>query len=104
MVYNALMDLGAGNDSFNLFVRTDEAIRVTYEMMKQGRMPESESAFGKLLNRIFEPEEEGVVRKQQIEGDELPDFGVARRYLGPGGFYVRTTEQGWDIAGCLLHK
>jgi hypothetical protein len=59
---------------------------------------------GKLLNRIFEPEEEDTLREQQIDGGELPDFEVARRYLGPGGFYVRSTELGWDIAGCLLSK
>lgn len=104
LVQQALEKLGSGNDSFNFFARTDESIRVTYEMMRQGRMPESESALGKLLNRIFEPEEEGVMREQRIDGGELPDFEVARRYLGPGGFYVRSTESGWDIAGCLLSK
>ncbi|HJN08031.1 MAG TPA: hypothetical protein QF564_05020 [Pirellulaceae bacterium] len=104
LVHQALVELGSGNDSFNFFVRTDESIRVTYEMMKQGRMPESESVLGKLLNRIFEPEEEDTLREQQIDGGELPDFEVARRYLGPGGFYVRSTELGWDIAGCLLSK
>ncbi len=104
LVRQALEKLGAGNDSFNFFARTDESIRVTYEMMKQGRMPESESVLGKMLNRMFEPEEEGVMREQRIDGGELPDFEVARRYLGPGGFYVRSTEMGWDVAGCLLSK
>jgi hypothetical protein len=102
LIHEALVELGAGNNSFSFFVRTDESIRVTYEMMKQGRMPESKSALGKLLNRIFEPEEEGVTREQQIDGSQLPDFNVVRRYLGPGGFFVQTTEHGWDITGCLL--
>jgi len=104
LVQQALALLRSGNDIFNFFARTDESLRVTYEMMKQGRMPESESMLGKVLNRVFEPEEEGAIREQRIDGGQLPDFEVARRYLGPGGFYVRSTESGWDVVGCLLSK
>jgi hypothetical protein len=104
LVEVALDQLGAGDDSFRLFSRTDEAYRSTYELMRQGKMPESESLFGKLLNRVFEPEEEGAVREQYVDGSKLPEYDVARRYLGPAGLFVRSTDAGWSITGCLLNK
>lgn len=102
----ALTDLGAGTDSFRAFTRTDEAYRVTYQLMKEGRMPESESMLGKLLNRMMASDEddEEELREQEIDGSKMPDFQVVRRYLGPNGFYVRTVDDGWVISGCMLTK
>ncbi|MFV1967605.1 MAG: hypothetical protein ACC628_19420 [Pirellulaceae bacterium] len=100
----ALEKLGAGDDAFRFFTRMDEASRATYELLRQGRMPESESLFGKVLNYIFEPEEEGAVREQYLDGSKLPEYQVVRRYLGPGGLFVRTEEDGWSISGVLLTK
>jgi len=99
-----LARLGTGEGSFRVFTRTDEAYRVTYELFRQGKMPESESMLGKLLNRIWEPAEEGVVREPRLEGDKLPDFQVVRRYLGPAGIDIQTEDDGWTVVGCLLTK
>jgi len=49
----ALAALGSGTDSFRHFARTDQAARVTYELMQQGKMPESESALGKIINEVW---------------------------------------------------
>jgi hypothetical protein len=103
-INHALDRLGGGNDSFRLFVRSDEAYLPGYEMLRQGRMAEAETLLGRLLNAVMAPEEEGVPREQQIDGSLLPDFQVVRRYLGPAGAYVKTEEQGWFTAGCLLSK
>ena len=106
-VQNALEKMGAGADSFRYFTRTDEAYRPTYELTQQGKMPQSETLLGKLLNRILTTADDakaGVTRKQQIDGSKMPDFQMVRRYLGPGGAYVRTQDEGWYIEGCLLKK
>jgi hypothetical protein len=102
----ALKKLGAGQDSFQLFTRTDEAYRVTYELMRAGKMPESESVLGKLLNRMFasDEDEEEELREQEIDGDKMPEYELVRRYLGPAGLYLRTVDEGWTISGCLLTK
>ena len=34
----------------------------------------------------------------------MPDYEVARRYLGPTGLYIQTDEDGWFIAGSLIPK
>ena len=99
-----LVKLGAELDSFRSFSRTDEANRPTYELLKQGKMPQSETLFGKMLNRLFETEDQEGLRKQQIDGTKLPEYGVVRHHLGPAGLYVQSEDQGWIIVGCLMHK
>lgn len=100
----AVEKLGAGEDSFRFFSRTDEEWRPTYELIRSGRMPESKTLVGQLLNRVLGSGEEGVVRKQEIDPAKMPEFEVARRYLGPAGMFVRSEDDGWYISGCVLAK
>ena len=104
LVEKHLREIGAGDDCARFFTRTDEAYRPTYELIRQGRMPESESMLGKLLNQVLGPDDEGMLRSQQIDGSQLPEFQTVRRYLGPAGAFVRTEEDGWFATGCLLDK
>jgi hypothetical protein len=88
-------------------VRTDEAYRPVYELLRQGKMPESETLLGRLLNRLLTPpedEDEGILREQKIDGRQLPDFEMVRRYFSPSGTIVRTSEDGWFIVGATLSK
>jgi hypothetical protein len=100
----ALEKLGAGEDSFRFFTRTDEEWRPTYELIRAGKMPQSKTMLGLLLNRLLGSGEEGVVRKQEVDPAKMPDFEVARRYLGPSGIYVQSEDDGWYVAGCVLAK
>jgi hypothetical protein len=104
IVRRALESLGAGEDSFQCFSRTDEEYRATYELIRQNRMPEATTLAGRVLNRLLGSDEEGVLRQQQINGAKLPDYQVVRRYLGPGGIYVRSLDDGWMINGVMLSK
>jgi hypothetical protein len=103
-INQALDNLGGGDDSFRLFVRSDEAYQPGYEMLRDGKMPEAETLLGRILNAAMAPEEEGALREQQIDGSRMPEFEVVRRYLGPAGGYVKAEENGWYSAGCLLSK
>ncbi len=100
----ALVELGSDQDAFRFFVRTDEAYRTTYELMRQGRMPEAESLLGKFLNKLMAPEEKGAKREQQINAAKLPEFDAVKQYFGAGGLFVRSEDDGWFISGCLLSK
>jgi hypothetical protein len=103
----ALEQLLKGDVAVRCFVRTDEAYRPTYELLRQGKMPESETLFGRVLNRLMttpEDEDEGVLRKQQIDGRQLPSFEMVRRYFSPLGTAVRSTDTGWFLAGATLAK
>lgn len=96
--------LSPNTGSFQIFSRTDEALCVTYELFRQGKMPEAESFFGRLLNRVFEDDGSTEVRKAEFRGDKLPDFQVVRRYLGPAGVTVQSEADGWSVSGALLAK
>ncbi len=100
----AIKRLGSANDSFRFFTRTDEAYRATYELIKQNKLPQSETMLARLLNATFKPAEEGAVRKQAIDGAKLPAYDAVSKYFGPGGFYVQTQADGWLVVGCLLKK
>ena len=103
----ALSRLVPGDAAARCFIRTDEAYRPTYELLRQGKMPESETLLGRLLNRLLSPpddEGEGILREQKIDGRKLPDFEMVRRYFGPSGTIVRSDDDGWFITGATLTK
>jgi hypothetical protein len=100
----ALKRLGAGNDSFRYFMRTEESYRATYELIQQNKLPEAETLLARLINAMVEPSEEGVVRKAAIDGSKLPKFEDIMKYLGPGGAYAQSEDNGWWVVGCLLKK
>ena len=58
LVSTRMDQLASGDRSGWSFVRTDEAFRPTYELIRQGRMPESETMLGKFLNRMLTTEVE----------------------------------------------
>jgi hypothetical protein len=103
-VEEALQQLGLEENSFRFFTRTGEAYRPTYELMRQGKMPEAETVLGKFLNRLWEPAEEGQLRTQLIDGTKMPEYDLVQQYLGPGGFFIRSDADGWTAIGCLLEK
>ena len=106
-VESVMTKLLPGPISAKFFVRTDEAYRPIYTLLRQGKMPEAETLFGRLLNRLMTPEDvedEGILREQKIDGHQLPEFEMVRRYFGPAGTLVRTDEDGWFIVGATLTK
>jgi len=105
-IHAALSKLMSGPVAASTFIRTDEAYRPTYELLRQGKMPESETLLGRLLNRLLTPpEDEGVaLRKQKIDAHELPNFDVVRRYFNPAGALVRSDGDGWFIVGASLSR
>ena len=103
-VAQTLQRFGARDDCLRTFSRTDEEYRPTYELIRMGKMPEAETMFARMLNRLFGPRKAGVVRKQKIEGKEMPDYQVVRRYLGPAGTFGKTEKNGWFIVGFMLEK
>jgi hypothetical protein len=106
-VERVMTELLPGPISAKFFVRTDEAYRPVYDLVKQGQMPQAETLLGRLLNRMLTPpesEDEGILREQKIDGTKLPEFEMVRRYFGPSGMVVRSDDDGWFVAGATLSK
>jgi hypothetical protein len=103
----ALSKLIQGPVAVRCFRRSDEAYRPTYELLRQGKMPQAETLLGRLLNRLLTPpedEEEGILRQQKIDGRQLPNFEVVRQYFSPAGLAVRSLDDGWFVVGATLTK
>ena len=106
-VDRAMSQLLPGAAAARFFMRTDEAYRPVYELLRQGKMPESETLLGRILNRLLTPpddEEEGILREQKIDGRQLPEFEMVRRYFSPAGTTVRSHNNGWFVVGATLSK
>ncbi len=43
-------------------------------------------------------------RAQKIDGSQLPEYQVVRRYLGPAGLQVTSEPDGWFFKGFTLNK
>jgi hypothetical protein len=99
-----LKQYAAAENSCMTFSRTDEEYRSVYELFRAGRMPESETLFGKLLNVVLGDSKPGVVRQQRIDGSKLPDFETVRRYFGPAGVTIASENDGWFLTGFTLNK
>lgn len=99
--------IAPGERSGWIFGRTDEEVRPTFDLIREGKMPQSKSMLGKLLNKILTTEDEkkqGVPRRQRVNGQNLPDFETVRRYFGPHASVVRSEKDGWFVTGVLLNK
>lgn len=89
---------------FRFFSRTDEEYRPTYELIRQNKMPESETMLARMLNVLFGEGKKGTTRAQKIDGSKLPEYQVVRRYLGPAGMQVTSEKDGWFLKGFTLSK
>jgi hypothetical protein len=86
------------------FSRVDQVVRPTYELIRQGKMPESETLLGRMLNTVSGAGKKGVARSQQLNGKTLPDYTVVAPTLGLGGMGATSEPDGWFIKGFLLPK
>ena len=97
-------DLGVKQQSSRSFCWTDRAVQPTYELIRQGKMPQSESLLGRTLNSLSAPGKNGAPRRQRINGSKLPDYNVVRKALGPSTAAMTSEDDGWFIKGVLLTK
>ena len=105
LVSELLDELGADETCFRSFARTDEANRVTYEMIRKNRLHEATSLLGRLANLLLEntSSEEGA-DTDVVDGGKLPRYDVVRDYVGPSGMFAVTEDEGWYSAGFILGK
>lgn len=103
----ALGELAQGPRCAWTFSRIDESLRPSYELLREGKMPESKTFFGRTVNRLLTTPDEaeaGANREQKIDGKELPSFELVRRYFGPSARVIRSEGDGWLIVGVALSK
>ncbi|NND96263.1 MAG: membrane or secreted protein [Pirellulaceae bacterium] len=99
-VSQASKDLGAGNVALDRLVRMKMAMRVKYELLRQGKLKESDSVLSTLIRRVAEKEEGG--QPDPLNAKKLPPLNQIEKYLPDGGAFVETTEDGWSMTGFFL--
>ncbi|MCL2742578.1 MAG: hypothetical protein FWE67_01860 [Planctomycetaceae bacterium] len=103
----AAMGMTGKEHFIQVFSRSDEAIMPTYELMRQGKMPQSQTIFGKLMNAMFsaESDNDGTgIRKQMFDGSKLPPFEKVQQYFGSSGLFGMSEENGYFIKGFSFEK
>ncbi len=96
--------LGADTLAARFFSRSDEALRINYELFRTNQMPKAQNLMGNLLNELLADGKPGTVRRSRLDGSKLPDYDAVRRYLGPAGGFVVTEPNGWFVTGFMLNK
>jgi hypothetical protein len=96
--------LGLGPLSFRIFSRVDQEFLPTYELVRTGQMPRSETLLAKLMNSVASDGKDAPPRKQRIDGHDLPEFPAVQRYLGPGGTFVTSLDDGWMLTGLMMAR
>ena len=107
-VQRVFADFGvAGKPHFlQFFARTDETLRPTYEVIRQGQLAQSQAVFARIINALAVPADGTAqpVQAQALDGSKLPEFDKIRHHFGPAGFYGISEKNGFFIKGFLLEK
>jgi hypothetical protein len=95
----------AGPRSLQGFTRDSERFQVQYELFRQGHLPEADLLVTQAFNALLdEGLEEGQIRHQSLDGSKLPPFESIQKYLGLGGVYSQSVDDGWVIVGFTLDE
>lgn len=84
------------------YANTAVSMNMNYELFKQGKLPESRSLFGRLMNNIIKPDANSPTRSPRIDAKALPDYSEAKPYFGKSALSVQSDENGFLIEGFIL--
>lgn len=105
---NAQLDkLSDGQESFRYFARLDRSLEQNWELIRQGKFPQSDSMLANAAARLqgFDPgDPKTKERKQEVDGKNLPKYAFAKKFLGPSGLFIKTERDGWMVTGVVLTK
>ncbi|MFM1995728.1 MAG: hypothetical protein RLZZ111_115 [Planctomycetota bacterium] len=104
LVSTELDRLLPGKAATRSFTREEDAVRPTYELLRQGSMPKSKSLTGQLLNGLLGDGKPGTVRTQRLDGSALPEFDLIRKYFGVVGVGMQSVPDGWYISGVTVPR
>jgi hypothetical protein len=98
-----LEKLGATSTAVEMFRRTDQEHNVTYELMREGKLPQAKTMVARILNATLGGTEEKP-REVQVDGSRMPPFEAVKKYFGPAGLYMTSEENGWYMTGFTLRN
>ncbi len=91
-------------ECLQVFSRTDEEYRPTYEMIRQNRLPESESMFARALNILFGEGKRGGARRRRSTAANCPSMGRSAPTSARPASAATSEPDGWYLKGFTLTK
>jgi len=85
-----------------VFARSDEMTRQTYELIRMGEMPKSQSVLGVVMRLIMVPNEDKSSKKVEFDRSTMPEFEKIKHYFGTTGVVGITDDNGWLVEGVQL--
>ena len=95
--------LGMKQQSSRSFSWTDRAVQPAYELIRQGKMPQSESLLGRTLNSLAAPgKKKGSRGSSGSTAASCPTSTSSARPWAPSTAAMTSEPDGWFIKGVLL--
>jgi hypothetical protein len=99
-----LAELGSQGASLEAYSRISDQLLVSYNLLREGKMPESQSLIGRFLNEMLTSPEDVEPRKQRLDGTHMPPFDEVEQGLGNVGAFLKAEKDGWWVVGVALRR
>lgn len=99
-IVKAQKALGAKSLMFDRVTRLKHSLRVKYDLLRQGKLKDSDSVMASVVRRLLEEDENG--EPDSMNAKTLPPFGKIEHHLPGGGGFIETTDDGWLLNGFFL--
>ena len=94
------LEAGKGERFLQIFGRSADLIMPTYELAREGKMPESQTILGAIIRAIIAGND--GQRKNNFDRSTLPPFEQIKGYFGTAGTVGTVEADGWFIEGVQL--
>jgi len=94
------LEAGKGERFLQIFGRSADLIMPTYELAREGKVPESQTILGAIIRAIITGN--GGQRKTDFDRSTLPPFEQIKSYFGTAGTVGTVEADGWFIEGVQL--
>ena len=101
-IVTSLKELGCNSPALDRIVRTKLSLRAKYNLLREGKLKDSDSVLSSFYRRFLEDQE--AETDESINAADLPPLSVIEKYLPSGGGFSETTEDGWSLTGFLLNQ
>lgn len=99
-VIQSMNELGGSSVAFDRVARTKLSLRAKYQLLRQGRLRDSDSISASLMRRLVEQQENGQL--DPLHAKKLPPIEDIEKYLPNCGSFFETTDDGWALTGFFL--
>ena len=99
-VVAAAKELGGDPVAMDRIVQLKLSLRAKYELLRKGKLKESDSMLSEVFRRMVKDEDGG--QPDPLNAQKLPPIEKIEKHLPDGGAFVTETNDGWSLTGFFL--